>query len=427
LRQTVKRCREKCGGASVNCGTLLGVNNVLAESGTDLANASELATASTLPTNALDAYEAQEAAATRADHLSAATRERRVQILCIAATFGAGLVSAVQSRVNGSFGAALGNSFLSALINFGSALIILTIAMLLSPQGRNGLNRVISSLKSGQARARNRFAEVPHPGVTGVGHLRWFQIIGGAAGGLFVTAQGMSVPVLGVALFVVAVTAGQSVSSLFCDRLGIAPGGKRRITLARAAGPLITIAAVVISQWPNISARFSGETDLHLGFIALPIIAGIFVAAQHAANGRIETTATVVPKPNGDPARHHYGAGVLTATFINFLVGTIALAVVASISLAVQGYPAGNGPLAWWMFTGGLLGVIFIGTSAGVMHRIGALMVILSLVAGQTVGGLLLDLSPWGGSIVPPANTFIGVVLVLVAITIPALQARKSR
>jgi bacterial/archaeal transporter family-2 protein len=395
------------------------VNTVLAETTGELTQQ--------LPANSIADFEAIEVAAQNADHRKAVARERRIQLLCIAATFGAGLVSAVQSRVNGSFGAALGNSFLSALINFGSALIILTVAMLVSPRGRDGLSRVMTSLKSGQARARNRFAEVPHPGVTGVGHLRWFQIIGGAAGGLFVTAQGMSVPVLGVALFVVAVTAGQSVSSLFCDRMGIAPGGKRSITLARAAGPLITIAAVVISQWPNIAARFSGEAEVHLGFIALPIIAGIFVAAQHAANGRIETTATVVPKPNGDPAQHHYGAGVLTATFINFLVGTIALAVVAGVSLAIQGYPAGNAPLQWWMLTGGLLGVIFIATSAGVMHRIGALMVILSLVAGQTVGGLLLDLSPWGGAIVPPVNTFIGVALVLIAIAIPALQNRTGK
>ena len=399
------------------------MNNVLTESTAGL----HTATGGELANNPLANFEAVEAAATRADHRKAAARDRRVYFLCIAATVGAGLVSAVQSRVNGSFAAALGNSFLAGLINFGSALIVLTIAMLASRSGRAGLLRVIASLKSGQARARNRFAEVPHPGVTGVGHLRWFQIIGGMAGGLFVTAQGTSVPVLGVALFVVAVTAGQSVSSLFCDRLGIAPGGKRKITLARAAGPLVTIAAVVISQWPNIQARFAGETEMHLGFIALPIIAGIFVAAQHAANGRIETTATVVPKPNGDPAQHHYGAGVLTATFINFLVGTIALAVVAGISLAIQGYPVSSTPLAWWMLTGGLLGVIFIGTSAGVMHRIGALMVILSLVAGQTVGGLLLDLSPWGGSIVPPINTLIGVALVLIAITIPALQNRTAK
>ena len=351
-------------------------------------------------------------------------RERRIKILCILATFGAGLVSAVQSRVNGSFGAALGNSFLAALINFASALLILTILMLLSPKGRAGLNRVIASLKSG--RAANPSGAFRHPGVKGIGHLRWFQIIGGAAGGLFVTAQGMSVPALGVALFVVAVTAGQSVSSLFCDRLGFAPGGRRRITLARAVGPLLTIAAVLISQWPNIQARLTGTADTHLIYILLPVIAGIFVAAQHAANGRIETTATVVPDRNGEAVRHEYSAGVLTATFINFLVGTLALAVVAAISLAIQGFPAGGGGLQWWMLTGGALGVIFIGTSAGVMHRIGALLVILSLVAGQTIGGLLLDLSPWGGTIVPPATTLLGVALVLVAIAIPALTTRVA-
>ncbi|MCL1800196.1 MAG: DMT family transporter [Promicromonosporaceae bacterium] len=353
-------------------------------------------------------------------------RENRIKIACIAATFGAGLVSAVQSRVNGSFGAALGNSFLSALVNFASALAILTLLLILSPKGRAGLTRVIASLKAGVARHRNPFAVVSHPGVKGIGHLRWFQIIGGAAGALFVTAQGMSVPALGVALFVVAVTAGQTVSSLFVDRLGFAPGGKRKITLARTAGPLVIIAAVLVSQWPNISARVNGEVGVQGIYILLPVIAGIFVAAQHAANGRIETTATVVPRPNGEAARHEFGAGVLTATFINFLVGTIALVVVAGISLAIQGAPTAGGNLEWWMLTGGALGVIFIGTSAGVMHRIGALLVMLSLVAGQTVGGLLLDLSPWGGTMVPPVTTYIGVVLVLIAIAIPAFKTKSA-
>ena len=358
---------------------------------------------------------------------SSAKRDRNIKIACIAATFAAGLVSAVQSRVNGSFGAALGNSFLAAFINFASALVILGVIMAFSPKGRAGLGRVVASIKAGEARHRNRFAEVAHPGVAGIGHLRWFQIIGGAAGALFVTAQGTSVPVLGVALFVVAVTAGQTVSSLFVDRLGIAPGGKRRITLARAAGPLVTIAAVVVSQWPNISAWLHQGHGVEAIYIVLPIVAGIFVAAQHGANGRVETTATVIPRPNGVPARHEYGAGVLTATFINFAVGALALLVVAGVSLAISGWPTGGaGGVQWWMLTGGALGVLFIGTSAGVMHRIGTLLVILSLVAGQTVGGLLLDLSAWGGAITPPATTYIGVALVLAAIALPALRTNLT-
>jgi transporter family-2 protein len=169
----------------------------------------------------------------------------------VAAALGAGLVSAVQSRVNGSFGAALGDGFLAAAINFASALAILGILVALSPRARRGLARIVASLRAGRPGASDA-VRAAHRGVPGIGRLRWFQVIGGAAGGLFVTAQGVTVGSLGVALFVVAVTAGQSVSSLVCDRFGLAPGGRRAITPARAIGPALAVAAVVVSQWPNL-------------------------------------------------------------------------------------------------------------------------------------------------------------------------------
>ncbi|QAY62509.1 EamA-like transporter family protein [Xylanimonas allomyrinae] len=337
----------------------------------------------------------------------------RVRAAGVAAAVGAGLVSAVQSRVNGSFGAALGNGFLAATINFASALAILALLVGCSPRARTGLGRVKDSLWAGRARATDADRAV-HRGVPGIGRLRWFQVVGGAAGGLFVTAQGVTVGSLGVALFVVAVTAGQSVSSLFCDLLGFAPGGRRAITVGRAVGPALAVAAVVVSQWPNL-----GSSE-HLGLVALPLVAGVFVAAQHAVNGRVETTASHAPF--GD--RVDRGAGALAATFVNFLVGTLALLVVLTVSALVQGLPDVAFPGEWWMYTGGALGVVFIGTAAAVVHRIGALLLALSLIAGQITGALLLDLAAGG---TPAVSTLAGVALTLAAIAVPVLTSRSRR
>ncbi|GAB2473672.1 DMT family transporter [Xylanimonas ulmi] len=341
----------------------------------------------------------------------AARRAARLRVAAEAAAFGAGLVSAVQSRVNGSFGAALGNGFLAATINFASALAILTLLVAISPKTRTGLRRVAASLRAGRQGA-SEAVRAAHRGVPGIGRLRWFQVIGGAAGGLFVTAQGMTVGSLGVALFVVAVTAGQSVSSLVCDRLGFAPGGKRAITPGRAVGPALAVAAVVVSQWPRL-----GSAE-HLGLVALPLVAGVFVAAQHAVNGRVETTASHAPF--GD--RVDRGAGALAATFVNFLVGTMALLVVLAVSLAIQGLPDGGLPGEWWMYTGGALGVVFIGTAAAVVHRIGALLLALSLIAGQITGALLLDVAT---GVAPSLTTLVGVALTLAAIAVPALSSGR--
>jgi uncharacterized membrane protein YdcZ (DUF606 family) len=54
------------------------------------------------------------------------------------------------------------------------------------------------------------------------------------------------------------------------------------------------------------------------------------------------------------------------------------------------------------MFTGGVLGVLFIGTAAVVVPRIGALLLALSLIAGQTVGAVVLDTT---GVLAPAAQT----------------------
>ena len=341
----------------------------------------------------------------------ASRRFDRVRAAGVAAALGAGLVSSVQSRVNGSFGAALGNGFLAAAINFASALAILGVLVAFSPKARNGLVRVWDSLRAGRPGASDAM-KAAHPGVAGIGRLRWFQVIGGAAGGLFVTAQGITVGSLGVALFVVAVTAGQSVSSLFCDRLGFAPGGKRAITLGRAVGPALAVAAVLVSHWRNLG---SGQ---NLGLVALPVVAGVFVAAQHAVNGRVETTASHARF--GD--RVDRGAGALAATFVNFLAGTVVLLVALGVSLLIQGLPSGGFPSEWWMYTGGALGVVFIGTAAAVVHRIGALLLALSLIAGQITGALLLDLAGGG---TPAVTTLIGVALTLAAITVPAITTRN--
>lgn len=360
----------------------------------------------------------------------------RVKLIGIAAAFAAGLVLAFQGHINGSLSVQLGNGIAAATYAFGSALVVLTLLLLASPAARAALGRVLDSVRSGiQARRLTGDANAPlaglgHPGTPGIGRLRWFQIIGGAAGGLFVLSQSVTVPIFGVALFVVALTAGQTVSSLFCDRFGFAPGGKRPITWLRALGPLIAIAAVLVAQWRNL-----GNPD-HLGFVLLPVIAGIFVAAQHAINGRVEATAAYHPAASGmsasdqpasgitnEPRMEHL-AGALTATFINFAVGTAALILVLAVALAIQGAPAGPMNFQWWMFTGGLLGMIFIGTAAVVVPRIGALLWTLALIAGQTLGGLVLDLTVRHNT--PALATYLGVLLILLAVAIPALTTRSA-
>lgn len=345
----------------------------------------------------------------------------RLRAAGVAAAFGAGLVSAVQSFVNGSFTAYLNagvggpaprNGIVVATISFLSAVVVLTALVLAVPRARKGIARVVASLRAGRKNASDAMRAI-HPGVAGIGRLRWFQVIGGAAGGLFVTAQSITVSAIGVAMFVVATTAGQSVSSLFCDRFGFAPGGKHPITLGRAVGPILAVAAVVVARW----GTFGNTGQLYL--LVLPVAAGICVAAQHAVNGRVETTAATAafgPRVDRMP-------GALAATWVNFATGTVALFVTAAVALTIQGWPTADFPAEWWMYTGGLLGALFIGTAAAVVHRIGVLLLALSLIAGQITGGLVIDVLRGQDLSV---NALIAVALTFCAIAVPAITTRSN-
>ena len=79
------------------------------------------------------------------------------------------------------------------------------------------------------------------------GTLRPWQCLGGACGALLVATQGLTVGTLGVAVFIVAVVAGQSVSSLLVDRAGIGPAGPQPVTVPRLVGAALTVVAVLLA------------------------------------------------------------------------------------------------------------------------------------------------------------------------------------
>ncbi len=215
--------------------------------------------------------------------------------LVFAMLCGAGI--ALQSRINGELGSRLGDGVTAAVISFGSGLLILIVAMAIAPAGRRGLVRVTTALRS---------RELP-----------WWYVAGGAAGAFLVLSQGVAAAVLGVALFTVSVVAGQTVSGLVLDRVGLGPGGRRPITPARLAGAIIALAAVT---WA-VSSQFGGGVPVWL--MLLPLIAGLGLGWQQAVNGQVRVVAE----------------SALTATFINFAVGTTVLLVLMAVDWSIRGLP----------------------------------------------------------------------------------------
>ncbi|GEM34685.1 membrane protein [Nocardia neocaledoniensis NBRC 108232] len=264
---------------------------------------------------------------------------------------GAGV--AVQGRINGALGAELGDGVAAATISFGTGLLVLLVAFAASPSLRAGLGTVRTAVADGRVRP--------------------WQLLGGLCGAFFVASQGLTIAAIGVTAFTVAVVAGQLLSSLVVDRLGLAPNGRTPVTTWRVVAAVLGIAGVVLSAGSAATPTGSGTGVPGYLLIVLPALAGIGLAWQQAVNGRVGAVG-----------------GPFPATLINFTVGLIALCLFNIFTLLSTGLPT-RFPTAPWLYLGGLIGVAFIALAAITVGMIGVLLLGLTSVAGQLIAAMLLD------------------------------------
>ncbi|WP_104139533.1 DMT family transporter [Arthrobacter sp. ZGTC131] len=300
----------------------------------------------------------------------------------------AGLTLPLQARINGELGHRLQDSLLAGLFSFGGAALIMAAATLVLPSGRAAFVKLLST---------TRQRTIP-----------WYFHGAGIIGAYFIFAQTSFVAGVGIAIYTVAVVTGQTISGLAVDRLGLGPGGKRAITGLRVLAVLLTVGAVF---WA-VSPRLSGESEPITMLVPLALVAlgGILMPFQHAVNGRI---AAQVRSP-------------IPGTLINYLIGSLALALIWILKLAVAG-GLPTLPAELWLYTGGALGCINLVLSALLIRHIGVLLTALGMIAGQLIGALLMDwLLPVAGSAIYPQTIF-GTLLTLAAIIIAALPGLALR
>lgn len=302
----------------------------------------------------------------------------------VVAAFGTGVMVALQTRINGELGQRLGDGFLAAVISFGSGLLVLTVGVLLVPSGRRGVGRIVSAL---------RRRDIP-----------WWLVTGGVGGAVFVLGQGLTVGLLGVAMYTIAVVCGQTLSSLALDHRGVARMPATRATPQRLVGAGLAIVAVGIA----VSDRL--RPDIPIWALVIPVVAGALVGWQQAVNGQVRQVA----------------GSALAATFGNFLVGTTVLVIALAVRLAVAPTTP-TFPGEWWLYLGGINGCIFIAAQTVIVRATGVLLMGLAVLAGQLVASLLFDLVlPISGEGLHVV-TVVGTGLVLVAVLIAALPRRQRR
>ncbi|MEH0841855.1 DMT family transporter [Micromonospora sp. CPCC 205711] len=307
------------------------------------------------------------------------------RIAAVGLATASGLAVAVQSRINGELGVRLADGIAAAVVSFGLGLLVLLVLVPATPGGRRGLSALRAALRDGS--------------------LRPWQCLGGVCGAFLVATQGLTIGTLGVAVFTVAVVAGQSGSSLAVDRAGIGPAGRQPVTAARLVGAVLTVLAVLLA----VGDRLGDPATLALA--ALPLLAGVGIAWQQAVNGRIRAAS----------------GSALAATLVNFTVGTLALLATFAVEVAVRGRPTGAFPAEPWLYLGGPIGIVFIAIAAAIVRFTGVLLLGLATIAGQIVGAVLLDVALPTAASHPGPATLAGATLTLVAVLVAALGPAPRR
>ncbi|MFC9893150.1 DMT family transporter [Nocardia sp. NPDC127579] len=305
--------------------------------------------------------------------------------------FGIGAGVAVQSRINGALGARLQDGIAAAVVSFATGLLVLAAVFAVSGRLRGQVGAVWHAVRGGE--------------------LRPWQLLGGVFGALFVGCQGLTVGAIGVTAFTVAAVAGQLVSSLLVDRLGVAPSGRAAVTGTRIAGAALAVAAVLLAGTQRADGSQGAlalpDSVRHLPtvlLIVLPALAGIGLAWQQAVNGRVGAVG-----------------GPISAALVNFAVGLVVLVALETLVLATVGGPA-EFPAEPWLYLGGIIGVAFIALAALTVRWISVLLLGLTSVAGQLTMALVLDLAlPTGRGLSP--LSVLGCLLTLTAV---GIAARRS-
>lgn len=278
-----------------------------------------------------------------------------------------GFITVAQARVNGGLALQLGNGITAAAVNFLVGLTLVVGIVLISRKARLGIATVITAFRQRR--------------------LSWWALTGGVFGAFFVAIQASSVPIIGVALFSVALISGQTISSLLVDRWAIGTREPLPITPSRIAGSLVAVGAVFVA----VSGTFVDISSTAWFLIGASFLAGLFVSIQQAVNARLALTAE----------------NVSASTLSNFTIG--------AVSLVIAAFLVGGGRLVdpsmvtgtpWWLFLGGFFGVTFIAIAAFTVPKVGVLSFALIVIAGQILAALAADLI-WPASEQPVSLTLL--------------------
>lgn len=133
-------------------------------------------------------------------------------------------------------------------------------------------------------------------------------------------------------------------------------------------------------------------------------------------------------QPGANAVMREHAGSALAATTINFLTGLVLIAVMLAILRPRMPSASELGQAPWWAWAAGLIGALFVVSSLMLAPRLGAVLFLAALVAGQAVSSLWLDhygLCGYSPKPITPLR-LLGTALVIAGMVLVGISTRSG-
>lgn len=275
----------------------------------------------------------------------------------------AGVATPTQTSINGRFREINKSAFLTTVVCFAAATVVLLVICMFTDGG-----------------LAIPFGSLAHEPL-------WIWS-GGFCGTVIVFMNTICLPKLGSANTVILVSFGQIMTSLVIDHFGLFSSPVFHMDASRAAGAVLVIAGVVLISYHHVSgdeARqpvgSSANIPSAIPYIAGALIGGEACGIQVAVNG----TLAKLTESAAQTTLISMGLGLLSSLLV------IAIIVLVKGKAGIFDEGERGGKYKWWMFTGGLIGVVVVLSNAVTAPALGTGLVTVLNLVGMMGGGLVID------------------------------------
>ncbi|WGH83591.1 DMT family transporter [Auritidibacter ignavus] len=219
----------------------------------------------------------------------------------------------------------------------------------------------------------------------------WWIWLGGAFGMVGMTSIVLLIPHLGAMLTTVSLLVGQILTAALVDHFQLFNAPHHRLTPLRVVGMVLVLVGAIATVYLGNRASLrlqrnlqrmadddpmAGQSTRQVLLLLAGLGIGLLYAFQAAVNG---TLGEVLGSP-------------VKSALISFTVGFVGLLILLIIlrpRLQLTD-PTGKGN-PWWIWIGGLIGAIYIYTTAALVPLLGAGATMILLQTGMLIGSLIID------------------------------------